>query len=85
MVWRDFDHASTNLGIKRELIRTQVKENEECRIKLEELINSGLVILSDIARENPNMDVLNNTKIVRWIDFIPLSGFSMKSLTSNID
>ena len=29
VVWRNFDSVSTNMGIKQELIRTQVKENEE--------------------------------------------------------
>ena len=62
VVWRNFDHALANLGIKRELIITQVRENEERRIQLEELIDSALVILSDIARENLEMGVLNNVK-----------------------
>ena len=62
VVWRNFDHALANLGIKREHIRTQVRENEEGKIQLEELIKLTLVNLSDIARENSNMDVLNNVK-----------------------
>ena len=32
VVWRNFDHALANLGIKRKLIRTQVRENKEGRI-----------------------------------------------------
>ena len=32
VVWRNFDSALANMGIKRELIRTQVKENNEGRI-----------------------------------------------------
>ena len=32
VVWRNFDHSMANLGIKREIIYTQVKENEEGRI-----------------------------------------------------
>lgn len=62
VVWRNFDNSKANFGIKREIIRTQVRENEEGRIQLEELIDPALVILSDIARENPEMDVLNNAK-----------------------
>ena len=52
----------SNLGIKREIIYTQVKENEEGRIQMEELIDLTLIILSGIARDNPKMDVLNNAK-----------------------
>ena len=62
VVWRNFDSITANMGIQRELIRTQVKENEEGRIQLEELIDPALVILSDITKEHLDMDVLNNVK-----------------------
>ena len=32
VVWRNFDNTTTNLGIKREIIHTQVRENEEGKI-----------------------------------------------------
>ena len=62
VVWRNFDIVSTRMGINREMIRTMVKENKEGKIQMEELIDPTLVILSDITKENPQMDVLNNAK-----------------------
>ena len=62
VVWRNFNHSKANLGIKREIICTQVRENEEGRIQIEELIDPSLIILSDISRDNLEMDVLNNAK-----------------------
>ena len=50
------------MGINRELIRTLVKESEEVKIHVEESIDLSLVIFSDITKENPKMDVLNNAK-----------------------
>ena len=50
------------MGIKRELVKTLLKENEEGKIQMEDLIDPALVILSDITKEEPNMDVLNNAK-----------------------
>ena len=50
VVWRNFDSVSANMGIKQELIRTQVKENEEGRIQLEKIIDPALVIFSDITK-----------------------------------
>lgn len=61
-MWRNLDTASAEMGINRELIRTLVKENEEGKIQMEELINPALVIFSDTTKENPQMDVLNNAK-----------------------
>ena len=52
----------TKMGIKRELVKTLVKENEEGKIQMEDLIDPALVILSDITKEEPNIDVLNNAK-----------------------
>lgn len=62
MVWINFDTTSTKMGINRELIRTLVKENEEGKIQMEELIDPTLVIFSDTTKENPQKDVLNNAK-----------------------
>ena len=50
------------MGIKREMIKTLVKENKEGTFQMEELIDPSLVILSDTTKENPQMDVLNNAK-----------------------
>ena len=62
VVWRNFDNISTRMGLKREMIKTLVKENKEGKIQMEELIDPALVILSDITKENPQMDVLNNAR-----------------------
>lgn len=62
VAWRNFDTVSARMGINREMIRTMVKENKEGKIQMEELIDPTLVILSDITKENPQMDVLNNAK-----------------------
>lgn len=62
VVWRNFDTTSAKIGINRELIRTLVKENEEEKIHMEELIDPTLVIFSNTTKEKPQMDVLNNVK-----------------------
>lgn len=62
VVWRNFDIVSARMGINREMIRTMVKDNKEGKVQMEDLIDPALVILSDITKENPQMDVLNNAK-----------------------
>ena len=58
--WKNFNMVTAKMGIKRELVKTLVKENEEIKIQMEDLTDLALVILSDITKEEPNMDVLKN-------------------------
>ena len=53
---------TVKMGIKREMVNTLVRENVEGKEQMEDLIDPTLVILSDITKEDPNMDVLNNAK-----------------------
>ena len=54
--------VTTKMGIKREMVKTLVKENAEGKVQMEDLIDPTLVILSDVTKEDPSMDVLNNAK-----------------------
>lgn len=62
VLWHNFDTSFVKMGINRELIRTLVKESEEGKIQIQELIDPALVIFSNTTKENPKMDVLNNSK-----------------------
>ena len=83
MVWRTFDTNSTRMGINREMIRTMVKENKEGKIQMEELIDLTLMILSDITKENPQMDELNNAKNSVVDSYQTKNGLSIKFRNSN--
>ena len=53
-MWQNFDTYSAKMGINRELIKTLVKEGDEGKIPMEELIEPTLVIFSETTKENPH-------------------------------
>lgn len=60
-VWRNFHVGTTKMGLVREHINPNVIEGRDGTIQLEELIDLGLVILSDNAWET-GMTFLNNAR-----------------------